>query len=216
MEYTVFPGLFMRRSAGNDCYFSQKDFITNVHASFNNKILGTKTSIAVIDSHRAFPYYDKNRDTIVIDTHFFDILHIVSAVMFSGNDDCMDILASKCAADYFLCKDEIYVALDYAKRFSEGKEAIEQISKKHAAKIDNVFFRQLLFVLSHEEGHALLSYDENDKRFLPFRKFYDTEYERITTDARLIHSVDISPLKNDLDQITYQRQILSLTPAIFI
>ena len=198
MAYTRYPGLFIRRGDDNRCCYNKKDYIIKLHSLFNRQILGTQTAIEVIDSHRAYPYYDKKHDVIVFDSHFFDILGIVTAVLLSGKSEYMDMLAYACAADYFLCKDEVYIAFNYADRFAQEKESIEKLTLDGT---ENIFNRQLLFVLGHEQGHALLAYDKNDERFQPFRYYFDTEYTRISDAAKAILSIDLSPIKNDLDKL---------------
>lgn len=201
MAHTIYPGLFMRRNEDDLCFYSQKDNIIQLHSMFNHDFLGCKTAIEVIDSHRAYPYYDKKRDTIVFDTHFFDILVAVTAIMISGKDVAMDTLADACTADYFLCKDEIYVALDYAILFDQEKATLEKLINGTADRTRKLVNRQILFVLEHEQGHALLAYNRNDERFQPFRYFFDKEFERIFTASKIIQSIDLSQIKDDLDKI---------------
>jgi len=201
MAYTRYPGLFIRRGEDNKCCYKEKDYIIRLHSLFNSQPLGTKTAIEVIDSHRAYPYYDKKHDVIVFDSHFFDILRIVTAVLFSGRSEYMDALAYACAADYFLCKDEIHIAFNYADCFSHEKESIEKLINRTADRTKNILNRQLLFVLSHEQGHALLAYDKKDERFRPFRYYFDIEYTQISDASKAILSIDLSPLKDDLDKL---------------
>ena len=201
MAYIRYPGLFIRRGEDNKCCYNKKDDIVRLHSLFNRQLLGTKTAIKVIDSHRAYPYYDKNHDEIVFDSHFFDILRIVTAALFSGKSAYMDGLADACAADYFLCKDEVCIAFNYAKRFAQEKAAVEKLIRKTAGKTKNIFTRQLLFVLGHEQGHALLAYDKNAESFQPFRNYFDAEYAQISDAAKVILSVDLSPIKDDLDKL---------------
>ena len=198
MAYTRYPGLFIRRGEDSKCCYNEKSNIIRLHSLFNRQPLGTKTAIEVIDSHRSYPYYDKKHDVIVFDSHFCDILRIVTAALFSGSSEYMDVLAYACAADYFLCKDEVYIAFNYANRFAREKESIEKLTIDGTK---SVFNRQLLFVLGHEQGHALLAYDKNDERFRPFRYYFDTEYTQISDATKAILSIDLSPIKNDLDKL---------------
>lgn len=198
MSYIRYPGLYIRRGEDHKCCYNEKNHIIQLHSLFNRQALGTKTAIKVIDSHRAYPYYDKGHDVIMFDSHFFDILRVVTEALFSDSSEYMDVLAYACAADYFLCKDEIYIAFNYAKRFARGKERIEKPSVDVPRR---VFNRQLLFVLGHEQGHALLAYDKNDARFHPYRCFFDTEYAQIAEASKVILSIDLSPIKKDLDKL---------------
>ena len=201
MAYTRYPGLFIRRGEDNKCCYNERDYIIQLHSLFNEQLLGTKTAIEIIDSHRAYPYYDKKHDVILFDTHFFDILRVVTAALSSDSSEYMDVLAYACAADYFLCKDEAYIAFNYADRFAQEKESIEKLISRTVDGTKNVFNRQLLFVLGHEQGHALLAYDKSDERFRPFRHCFDTEFTQISDAAKAILSIDLSPIKNDLDKL---------------
>lgn len=58
-----------------------------------------------------------------------------------------------------------------------------------------------MFLLSHEQVHGLLHFDKTDKRFIPFRNLFDEEFERITSIAKIIRAVDLSPIKHKLDQL---------------
>lgn len=198
MAYTRYPGLLIRRGEDDKCCYNKKSYIIQLHSLFNRNTLGTKTEIEVIDSHRAYPYYDKKHDVIVFDSHFFDVLRIVTSALLCGSSEYMDVLAYACAADYFLCKDEVYIAFNYAKRFAQEKKSIEKLT---VGGTKSVFNRQLLFVLGHEQGHALLAYDKSDERFRPFRYYFDTEYTQISDAFKTISSIDLSPIKNDLDKL---------------
>ncbi len=201
MERLSYPGHFMRRHNDEACFLNRKQRLIQLHSSFNNNLLRTNTGIIVIDSHGAYPFYDKTRDTIIMDSHFFDILKIVTAAMLDDNMECMDALADLCAADYFLCKDEIYLSLKYANSFNCKKEKIKNALKETEKEASRLLLRQQLFVLSHEQGHALLTYDKADERFSPFRYHFSTELERLNLTTQDILSIDISPIKEDLDRI---------------
>ena len=201
MAYTRYPGLLIRRGEDNKGFHNEEEYIIRLHSLFNSQPLGTKTAIKVIDSHRAYPYYDKGHDIIVFDSHFIDILKIVTASLYSGRSEYMDALVYVCAADYFLCIDEIHIAFNYAERFAHEKESIANLITSTANRTKNILNRQLLFVLGHEQGHALLKYDKNDERFRPFRHHFDTEYTHVSDASKAILSIDLSPIKDDLDKL---------------
>ena len=201
MSNTIFPAVYARNSANSSCCFEKKKYIIDWHKNFNNNTLGAKTKIRIIDSHRAYPYYDKAQDTIVIDTHFFDHLRMVTAVLISGKPEYMDILADACAADYFLCKDEVFLALEYAKSFCARKEKLEYQIYMLSDVLNKLFCRQVLFVLGHEQGHALIDANNQDTSFSPYRIHFNRELKQINADAKSISALDISLLKEDLDKI---------------
>lgn len=196
------PGFFARRDKNNNCYYMQKEYISRLHTMFNNNLLNTSTTIKIVDSHGAYPYYEKSTNEIVFDTHFLDILRIVTAFMISedGNES-IDELADACSADYYLCKDEIYLALKYADFFSKNKQRIEQLIGECAQDINELFNTQLMFLLSHEQVHGLLHFDKKDNRFIPFKNLFDVEFKRIISIAKTIRAVDLSPIKQKLDQL---------------
>ena len=202
MEIDYISG-FQRRGYDPFCFFTHKDQIIRYHELYNNGFLSTKTAINVIDSHYAYPYYDKKMDTIIFDTHFFDILRIVTAAMLIGNSDCMKALADLCTADYYLCKDEVFLAKAYSESFARKKELVIQAlqASKQERIIDRELrIRQLLFVLIHEQGHGLVTYGKNEI-FTPYRIRFQNELERTNSKTEYINSIDLTPIKADLDEI---------------
>lgn len=196
------PGIFVRHDRYKKCYYLKKDYISRLHTMFNNDLLNTNTTIKIIDSHRAYPYYEKSSDEIVFDTHFLDILRVVTAIMISTDGHvCIDNLADVCSADYFLSKDEIYLALKHAESFSKSKSDIEQLIRDQNQDINQLFNTQLMFLLSHEQVHGLLHFDRKDPRFLPFKKMFDEEFEQIVSISEKIRAVDLSPIKQKLGEL---------------
>ena len=196
------PGIFVRRDTSNSCHYIKKEYISRLHTMFNNDLLNTNTTIKIIDSHRAYPHYDKNRNEIVFDTHFLDVLRVVTAIMISEDGfKYIDKLADACSADYFLCKDEIHLALKYAESFSKDKSSIEELIASQVQDMNELFHTQLMFLLSHEQVHGLLHFDRMNKQFIPFRNLFNEEFERITSITKAIHAVDLSPIKDELDQL---------------
>ncbi|MBR3920261.1 MAG: DUF4435 domain-containing protein [Clostridia bacterium] len=123
MSPQTHPGVFVRRDKNENCYYMQKEYISRLHTIFNNDLLNTNTTIKIIDSHSAYPYYEKSKNEIVFDTHFLDILRVVTAIMISEDENAsIDELADACSADYFLCKDEI---TDYCNRQREFHQCTE-------------------------------------------------------------------------------------------
>lgn len=183
------------------CFYNKKGFMIHLHSIFNNSLLHTKTSISVIDSHGAYPYYDKSCDTIILDTHFFDILRIITAAILTNDTSCMDSLVDLCVADYFVCKDEIYLALEHAKMFNRKKDAVIKTLKKAEKSANDLFFRQLLFVLFHEQGHGLLNYNSADVRFAPYRYHFEKELKTINSITCDILSINLLPIKDKLDRL---------------
>lgn len=191
---------FLRRRIKTSRSFCEDGYIPQIHNAFNRRALGTRTNLKIIDSHGAYPYYQEKQDSIIIDLHFFDILRIVSAIMATGKVHLMDYLADYCTADYFLCRDEVFLSHLYAVRFAEGKNEIKTILDENSTKLDQAFTRQSMFVLSHEQCHALLSYNLNDPRF----KFSDYHFhsELLTQNAiaSIIRAIDLTPIQDDLDE----------------
>lgn len=203
MERIDYISGLQRRGHDPFCFFIHKDQIIRYHELHNNGYLSTKTAIKVIDSHYAYPYYDKNRDTIVLDTHYFDILRIVTAAMLTGSSDCMEALADLCTADYYLCKDEVFLAETYSESFKQKKDLVIQTLRKakRSRIIDRELrIRQFLFVLIHEQGHGLLNYGRNEE-FEPYRIRFVDELERINAKTEYINSIDLTPIIPDLDAI---------------
>ena len=195
-------GNYVRRNSNENCYYIQKEYFAQFHKMFNNDLLNTTTTIQFIDSHKAHPYYNKDTNSIVLDTHFLDILRIVTAIMISNDGiEYMDELAYACSADYFLCKDEVYLALKYAEMFSKNKSHIEQLIKDNVEDMKALFYIQLMFVLSHEQTHALLFLNSKDSRFDAYRASFYKEQKLLMSIAKEISSIDISPIKKYLDQL---------------
>lgn len=161
-------GLFFRNNASDYCKYKRSIDIKRIHASYNNDLLNTNTSIAIVDTHEGKPFYDKRKDIIYLDMHFFDYSRIVGAALLTGNISVMRTLGYACAADYYLCKDTIYLALHYAKMFAKEKEDIAFLLNTTEQGAYDAFFRELLFIIGHEQGHALLAYNREDRGLVLF------------------------------------------------
>ena len=192
--------MFLRRNMQSYYNVNIDGFVYYVKDYFNEKGISLDTEIRIIDSHSARPYYDNKSNTIVIDKHFFDIAFVIVNALYTENYGAMQALAYSCAADYFICKDTVYVAREYAKKFASKKTIIKEFLE--TGEVDyNEFFRMLLFIICHEQGHALISQDKEYDSFQLYKELFNQELDRINSITKYILSIDLSPIKKDLDEL---------------
>lgn len=193
-------GEFHRKGYSISRFEMRHDKILRCHNQVN-KLFHSKTKIYIFDSHRSWTRYDKNSDTIFFDTHFFDILELVTILFISGKVELTRYIAYALISDYFICKDEIVLALHYAELFEKEKSRVYSILKDNKYVDKELLNRQLLFVLYHEQCHGMLAHQMHLNWFEPFRENFCNELDRENKISALINSLDLSPIESELSKI---------------
>lgn len=191
---------FIRRGYDSS-YSNEVNHFQRMHYDYDNKLFNTSTKLQIVDSHNAYPRYDQDNDCIILDTHFLDILQMVSASVICNKPEWMDAIANLCIADCFIVKDDIHLALIYSNLYKKQKEEIEDglLSSKESRK--RIFDRQLLFVLSHEQGHGLINNYNASQLFETYEPLFEKELIIRNEISTIINNLDLSPILEDLNSL---------------